>query len=162
MQDYFCPRCEHHSTYDPWTESARCPNCGYSPEDVERPAAPPAVEQRDIQDRLLDQWVDIWSGTHTPQADLPIPTDELAPVVFAGYQQILGEDPTSQGALPAQFVRNEVPSRPDTVAFVRAYTHLKRGERAEAAQQLRALTAKSPLFADPWIWLAGRFQFYRL
>lgn len=155
MQDFYCPRCEHHSTYDPWTESARCPNCGYSPEDVVSPAAPPAVEQRDIQNRLLDQWVAIWSGSHKPQADLPMPTDELAPVVFAGYQQILGEDPTSQGALPAQFVRNEVPSRPDVVAFVRAYTHLKRGERAEAVHQLRALTARSPLFADPWIWLAA-------
>ncbi|UCC77610.1 MAG: hypothetical protein JSW37_04405 [Anaerolineales bacterium] len=155
MQDFSCPKCEHLSTYDPWTESARCPNCGYSPEDVKSTAAPPAVEQRDIQNRLLDQWVAIWRGSQNPQADLPMPTDELAPVVFAGYQQVLGEDPTLQGASPAQFVRNEAPSRPDIVAFVRAYTHLKRGERAEAAQQLRALTAKSPLFADPWIWLAA-------
>jgi DNA-directed RNA polymerase subunit RPC12/RpoP len=155
MQEFSCPRCEHLSTYDPWTESARCPNCGYSPEDVERPAAPPAFEQRDIQHRLLDQWVAIWSGSHTPQVDLPMPTDELAPVVFAGYQQMLGEDPASQGASPAKFVRNEIPSRPDIIGFVRGYTHLKRGERAEAAQQLRALTERSLLFADPWIWLAA-------
>lgn len=31
MQRFICPECGHESTYDPWTESAHCPQCGYTP-----------------------------------------------------------------------------------------------------------------------------------
>ena len=31
MQDFVCPQCGHKSSYNPWQESAHCPNCGYQP-----------------------------------------------------------------------------------------------------------------------------------
>jgi ribosomal protein L37AE/L43A len=31
MQTFICPECGHKSFFDPWVESAHCPQCGYTP-----------------------------------------------------------------------------------------------------------------------------------
>jgi hypothetical protein len=38
---FACPACGYKSTYDPWVESARCPNCGYTPS---APATKPTTD----------------------------------------------------------------------------------------------------------------------
>lgn len=39
-QPFIRPQCEHRSAYDPWVESAHCPNCSHTPSDTEPPHVP--------------------------------------------------------------------------------------------------------------------------
>ncbi len=41
MQKFICPLCKFESTYDPWHESAHCPQCGYAP--------PPGMQVSDAE-----------------------------------------------------------------------------------------------------------------
>jgi hypothetical protein len=44
MQTFICPECSHKSTYDPWTESACCPQCGFAPSIGDRTVLSPPFQ----------------------------------------------------------------------------------------------------------------------
>jgi DNA-directed RNA polymerase subunit RPC12/RpoP/predicted RNA-binding Zn-ribbon protein involved in translation (DUF1610 family) len=155
MQDFVCPRCGHKSTFDPWKESAHCPHCGYRPSPEVRIHKQLLTKQWATHQPFLDELLAYWGGRHTPDLAFTVPTSDMAVSWFRDYQRALGEDPDLRPGRHVGYVRNYHPQRDEVVSFVRAYLWLKRGERAAAARQLRDLTARCPVFADPWIWLSA-------
>jgi DNA-directed RNA polymerase subunit RPC12/RpoP len=154
-QSYVCPRCGHANTYDPWKGSAHCPHCGYEPSPPSPPALHVPKEHADTHQAFLDELLEYWAGRRAPDEGVVPLTPDLAKTLFWNYQRAMGEDPLLRAGAHMRYVRNYQPQPGEIASFVRAYLLLKRGERAEAAQALRRLTKRSPLFVDPWIWLTA-------
>ncbi|MBN1955472.1 MAG: hypothetical protein JW900_10535 [Anaerolineae bacterium] len=91
MQTFLCPACGHSSTYDPWVESARCDNCGYTPPQRVRFRGRRPVTQTGAHQRFLDELVAHWKGSHVPDPSFELPSFQWAQVFFHDYQQVLGE-----------------------------------------------------------------------
>ena len=155
LQPFFCPECEHASMFDPRVESARCPRCGHTPPrslrlDALRPTRSPG-QHHPFLDKLLSHW----SGAHTPDTSLALPTPELALGFFEHYRWAVGQDIHAPGGGQALQVPTYDPTRGDILSFVCAYALLERGDRSAAAQYLRDLTSARPHFVEPWIWLSA-------
>ena len=155
MQTFVCPQCGHQSSFDPWIESARCRQCGYTPPKRARLRGQRACQRVSSHQPFLDELLAHWHGTHVPDPAFTFHTPELALAFFEDYQRALGEDPHLGAGEHVGYVRNHYPRRREIMPFVGAYLLLKRGERDAAAQQLQALTTRSPEFADGWIWLTA-------
>ena len=105
---------------------------------------------------FLDELLAHWSGTHEPDVDFLLHSSEEAVAFFHDYQRALGEDPEMKvGHRVAGFIRNYHPLREEIVLFVRAYQHLRRGDRATATRGFQGLARTCPQFAEPWIWLSA-------
>jgi LSD1 subclass zinc finger protein len=143
MQPFICPDCGHQSTFDPLVASALCPRCGFTPPTGGRMSA----YVRDIgrrQNRLfLTELLSHWDGTHQPDRAASLPTPEEAQGFYWAYRRALGE------------MAQKRPSEQVSLMFGTAYAHLRRGERAEAAQLLHELSSSTPAFADAWVWLTA-------
>lgn len=146
MQTFTCPEYEHESTYDPWVESAHCPECGYEPTQGRRVAHRRRLRKKKVAYQpLLDELLAHWNGSHTPALDFTLQTADLALAFFKDYQRMLGEEPDALAGY-MEFKRDYQPKRSEILMFVGAYLLLKQGNRAQAARHLRALTimASSP------------------
>lgn len=156
MQAYVCGQCGHSSSYDPWTETARCSHCGYTPPRAKRTRGRRRPRERTgTHQPFLDELVAHWNGTHSADFDFALQTSELAVAFFQHYQRALGEDPNLGPGRHMGYVRNYHPRREEILSFVGAYLLLRHGSRDHAARRLRDLTILSPKFADPWIWLTA-------
>jgi DNA-directed RNA polymerase subunit RPC12/RpoP len=143
MQQFICPECGHESSFDPWVESAHCPQCGFRPPTGMR-LSDQQPKRRTEHQPFLDELLSHWNGTHTPDSAFTLPTPESALAFFEDYQQAMGKGTDAYQ-----------PTQEEILGFVGAYLWLRRGNRAEAAQRLRTLTSLFPKFTDPWIWLAA-------
>jgi DNA-directed RNA polymerase subunit RPC12/RpoP len=144
MQPFICPQCGHQSGFDPWVESARCPECGFSP-----PADGPRHNyiqwaQRVAYQAFLDELSSHWQGSHTPEPAFALDTPQDAEEFLRKYHRLVGLE-----------APNYRPNREEMLVFAESYALLRRGERAEAAEGFGALVLTSPLFVEPWIWLTA-------
>jgi LSD1 subclass zinc finger protein len=155
MQTFTCPECGHEGTYDPWIESAHCPQCGYTPPEGVRIRAQHPRKRTDTHQPFLDELLSHWNGTHVPDPTFTLPTSELAIAFFQDYQRALGEDPLLGAGDHLRYVRNYHPQRREILPFAGAYLLLRHGERATAARHLCALTTRFPKFVDAWVWLSA-------
>jgi DNA-directed RNA polymerase subunit RPC12/RpoP len=155
MQDFVCPQCGHKSTFDPWQESAHCPNCGYQPSERAFLRKRVFIKQRAPHQPFLDELLAHWEGRHTPDEVIGVPTSDVTTAWFRIYQRAMGEDPDLRPGRRPGYVRTYHPQPDEMESFVRAYLWLRRGERASAARQFQELTVQCPGFVEPWIWLTA-------
>lgn len=152
MQEFKCPQCRHVSTYDPWAESARCPQCGFVPQPGKRTHRRLAKKLPDTHHPLLDELRAMWENTYTPDKTFSIETPDLAVLFFRDYQYALGEDPGLSPGKHLRYIRNYHPGREQILGFVGAYLLLRRGLRQQAERRLHDMTYLCPKFADLWVW----------
>jgi LSD1 subclass zinc finger protein len=104
---------------------------------------------------FLEELCAHWQRSHRPDPQAIVPSDEFATVFFGNYCRALGESSAGHLQHPTGYVRNNPPSERDTQLLVRSFMWLRRGEYESAARQLRRVTARSPQFAEAWIWLSA-------
>ena len=155
MQTFFCPRCGHRGTFDPWVESVQCANCGHTPPKDGQQRGRPAWIGATTHQPFLAELMSYWQGTHEPDPTFTLQSSEAALQFFEDYQRALGERPGARPGSSAGYIRNYYPGRREIPPFVSAYLLLKHGDRARAAEHLRALTTRFPEFADAWVWLTA-------
>lgn len=155
-QPFICPECGHRSTYDPWVDSARCPQCGFAPPTGKHRRRYLQTMRGHAYQPFLDELLSHWNSTHTPDPAFSLETPERAIEFFRDYQRALGEDPHLRpGHHVTGFVRNYHPRRKEILSFAGAILHLRRGDRATAARYLQKLARFHSRFADPWLWLTA-------
>ena len=131
LQPFICPECGRESALDPWVTSARCPQCGHTPPQRLELDAHRLARTTRKHYPFLGELISHWNGSHRVDTSAA-PVSDQARHLFA---------PHLDGG--------------QIVSFVRAYTLLKRGDRATAARYLRDLTTACPQFVDPWVWLTA-------
>jgi len=104
---------------------------------------------------LLQELKDYWHGRRAPEPQFTFEQRWDAIWFFRDYRQALGEDPLGQPGPHASYVRDYEPTEREILVFAGAYMHLRRGDRAAAAGELRSLTYTTPEFVDPWVWLTA-------
>jgi uncharacterized CHY-type Zn-finger protein len=155
MQPFTCPQCGHESTFDPWTEAAHCPQCGFTPPTGKERHGYIRWANRYTYQQFLDELLSHWSGSHTPDTAFILKTPDDAERFFREYQQALGEAPQGEPGRQATYVRGYQPNRQEVLIFAGGVLHLRRGDYSNAAEDLRVLTLTSPDFVEPWIWLTA-------
>lgn len=105
---------------------------------------------------FLEELIAHWNGTYEPGAGFSLHTPVNAVAFFRDYQRALGESPEMKaGHRVTGFIRNYYPSREEILIAMRAYQHLRRGDRAVAARGFQGLVRSHPQFVEPWIWLSA-------
>jgi DNA-directed RNA polymerase subunit RPC12/RpoP len=66
MQTFICPICGQGSTFDPWVESALCPNCGYTPAAAGTTGEPQRVASKPDLNRLPSRLDGLADPTRIP------------------------------------------------------------------------------------------------
>lgn len=155
MQPFTCPQCSHKSRFDPWTESAHCPQCGFAPPTGVTKHSYVQWAQRHAYQPFLDELISHWNRSHTPDPSFTLESPLDALDFFADYRQALGEDPHALPGTHVQYVRDYEPTHREILIFAGAYLRLRRGDHVQAVQDLEALTFTSPQFIDPWVWLSA-------
>ncbi|MBN1661012.1 MAG: hypothetical protein JXA93_21630 [Anaerolineae bacterium] len=155
MQAFSCPQCGHESEFDPWKESAHCPQCGFRPPTGAAALGYVQWARRYAYQPLLQELQGYWHGRHQPEPQFTFESRWDAVWFFRDYRLALGEDPHGQPGPHSSYVRDYEPTEREILIFAGAYMRLRRGERAAAASELQALTHTAPDFVDPWVWLTA-------
>jgi predicted RNA-binding Zn-ribbon protein involved in translation (DUF1610 family) len=141
MQPFTCPQCGQISTFDPWVEAARCPQCGFTPPTGEEKHSYIRWAQRTAYQPFLDELLSHWYGSHVPDPGFGFDTPTDAEGFFEEYQRALGVQALTY-----------YPNRQEVLIFADGYLKLRHGDHAGAAQDFGALIVTSPLFVEPWVW----------
>jgi DNA-directed RNA polymerase subunit RPC12/RpoP len=104
----------------------------------------------------LDELLEYWENTNSTDVSYAVTSSSEAQEIFREYRRALGEIVDVQaGHYATGYVRNFTPESAAIEEFIEGYAHLRRGDKAAAAQTLQKLTHSLPQFADAWIWLSA-------
>ena len=155
LQPFICPECGRESAFDPWLTSARCPYCGHGPPWRPEPDARQPTRLAADDHSFLDELISHWNGSHIADTSVAPPTRESAVAFLQQYLRAMGGGSHTSFSDQARRLSASHPNDDQALSFARAYTLLKRGDRATAAQCLRGLVSACPQFVDPLIWLTA-------
>ena len=155
MQPFVCPQCGHRSAFDPWQGAAHCERCGFTPLSGSAGGSYVGWANRYAYQPYLDELLAHWQGSHPPDRAFTLESAQDAIDFFHDYQRALGEDPRGGTGPYVAYTREYHPHHQEILIFAGAYLRLRRGDRAGAANDLRALTFTSPEFVDAWVWLSA-------
>jgi Zn finger protein HypA/HybF involved in hydrogenase expression len=154
-QPLLCPDCGRTSAFDPWTESAHCPHCGFTPPTGKGQRSYLAAMEKRTHQPLLTELLSHRDGTHVPDPSFKLEKPADALLFFQNYQRALGEDPVVTPGRRTSYLRAYHPQREEILAFAAAYLYLRHGDRANAEERLRRLVQSCPEFVDAWVWLSA-------